>query len=96
MDVPADEKPMKKPLYCRDCRKLLEAVVWDGYTLLDLYDRDAPVVLPLRDGVEYELRCYRVTVHLDAEGNALRTQASNGGRNSLGNAVPMNILHLAF
>ncbi len=61
---------MKKSLYCRECRKLLEAVTWDGYTLLDLYDRDTPIVLPLRDGAEYEPRCYRVTVHLDVEDNA--------------------------
>lgn len=69
MDVPADKKPVRKSLYCRECRKLLETVAWDGYTLLDLYDRDTPVVLPLRDGAEYELRCYRVTIHLDTEDN---------------------------
>lgn len=61
---------MKKSLYCRECRKLLETVALDGYTLLDLYNRDAPAVLPLRDSAEYELRCYRVTIHLDAEDNA--------------------------
>jgi len=72
MDVPADGRPMKKSLYCRECRKLLETVAQDGYTLLDLYDRDAPAVLPLRDGVEYELRCYRMTVRLAAAANSYR------------------------
>ncbi len=77
MDVPANSKPMRKFLYCQKCRKLLEPVTREGYALLDLYDRAAPVVLPLRGGVEYKLRCYHVTIlaneadrtyHLKVEG----------------------------
>ena len=78
MDIPTDGKPMRKNLFCGECRKLLADVSDDGYALVDLYDRLAPVVLPIRDGAEYTLRCYTIAVtsgengsgyHLTVSGN---------------------------
>ena len=69
---------MRKNLFCRECRKLLADVSDDEYVLLNLYDRSAPVALPIRDGAEYTLRCYTITVtsgengsgyHLTVSGN---------------------------
>lgn len=65
MDIPAGGKPMRKNLFCRECHKLLANVSDDEYALLDLYDRSAPVVLSIRDGAEYSLRCYTITVISD-------------------------------
>lgn len=62
VNIPAGGKPMRKNLFCRECRKLLADVSDDGYALVDLYDRSAPVAFPIRDGAEYTLRCYTITV----------------------------------
>lgn len=68
MDIPADGKSMRKNLFCRECRELLADVSGDGYALLDLYDRSAPVAFPIRDGAEYTLRCYTIAIILDETG----------------------------
>lgn len=78
VNIPAGGKPMRKNLFCRECRKLLADVSDDEYVLLDLYDRSEPAVLPIRDGAEYTLRCYTIAVisgengsgyHLTVSGN---------------------------
>ena len=67
---------MRKNLFCRECRKLLADVSEDGYALVDLYDRSAPAGLPIRDGAEYTLRCYTITVISDENGSGYHLTVS--------------------
>ena len=54
-------------VFCRECRKLLADQ--DGYVLADLYVHGEPVVIPITEGMEQELRCYRITAGMNDEGD---------------------------
>jgi len=67
LDVPVTQEPVFKYNFCRDCRKLLADQ--DGYVLADLYVHGEPVVIPIADGMEQELRCYTITAAMNDEKN---------------------------
>lgn len=69
MDVPVIREPVFKYHFCRNCRKLL-ADQGGGYVLADLYVHGEPVVIPITDGMEQELRCYKITAVMNEEGDA--------------------------
>jgi len=68
LDVPVIREPIFKHRFCRDCRKLL-ADQGGGYVLADLYVHGEPVVIPIADGMEQELRCYTITAAMNDEKN---------------------------
>ena len=49
-------------LYCFDCRVTLAQTAVEGFVVLDLLDPDAAVVYEIKDGVEYTIRDYTVTI----------------------------------
>lgn len=68
LDVPVTKKPVFKYHFCRDCRKLLADQ--SGYVIADLYVHGEPVIIPIVDGMEQELRCYAITVIMNETGDA--------------------------
>ena len=69
LDVPVAKEPMLKYHFCRDCRKLLADQA--GYVIADLYVHGQPVVIPITDGMEQELRCYKITAVMNVEDNVI-------------------------
>lgn len=76
IDIPADEKPIKRRLYCKECREVLAKTADNGYAILDLYDRSAPVVFPIQDGMEYTLRCYEISINMNVEKHVYHLEIS--------------------
>ena len=68
-DVPVAKAPLFKYHFCRDCRKLLADQA--GYVIADLYVHGQPVVIPITDGMEQELRCYKITAVMNVEDNVI-------------------------
>ena len=62
LDVPVTKAPLFKHHFCRDFRKLLADQ--SGYVIADLYVPGAPVIIPITDGMEQELRCYKIMAAL--------------------------------
>ena len=69
LDVPVAKEPLFKYHFCRDCRKLLADQA--GYVIADLYVHGQPVVIPITDGMEQELRCYKITAVMNVEDNVI-------------------------
>jgi len=67
LDVPVIREPVFKYHFCRDCRKLLADQ--GGYVIADLYVHGEPVIIPIIDGMEQELRCYKITAELNGFGD---------------------------
>ncbi len=71
---------MFKYHFCRDCRKLL-ADQGGGYALTDLYVHGEPVVIPIADGMEQELRCYEITAAMNMEDSVLELKVEGTYKN---------------
>ena len=69
LDVPVAKEPLFKYHFCRDCRKLLADQA--GYVIADLYVHGQPVVIPITDGMEQELLCYKITAVMNVEDNVI-------------------------
>ena len=69
LDVPVAKEPLFKYHFCLDCRKLLADQA--GYVIADLYVHGQPVVIPITDGMEQELRCYKITAVMNVEDNVI-------------------------
>lgn len=69
LDVPVAKESLFKYHFCRDCRKLLADQA--GYVIADLYVHGQPVVIPITDGMEQELRCYKITAVMNVEDNVI-------------------------
>ena len=69
LDVPVTKEPLFKYHFCRNCRKLLADQA--GYVIADLYVHGQPVVIPITDGMEQELRCYKITAVMNVEDNVI-------------------------
>ena len=54
--------------FCSTCRELLEAYAQCGFVLADLRDPETPTIYPVEVGTDFEVRCYKVSVIEDAEG----------------------------
>ena len=67
LDVPVTKEPVFKYHFCRDCRMLLADQ--SGYVIADLYVHGEPVIIPIVDGMEQELRCYKITAQLNGFGD---------------------------
>ena len=69
LDVPVAKEPLFKYHFCRNCRKLLADQ--SGYVIADLYVHGQPMVIPVTDGMEQELRCYKITAVMKVEDNVI-------------------------
>ena len=74
LDVPVAKEPLFKYHFCRDCRKLLADQA--GYVIADLYVHGQPVVIPITDGMEQELRCYKITAVMNVEDNVIELKVA--------------------
>ena len=79
LDVPVAKEPLFKYHFCRDCRKLLADQA--GYVIADLYVHGQPMVIPVTDGMEQELRCYKITAAMNAEDNVIELKVEGTYKN---------------
>ena len=79
LDVPVAKEPLFKYHFCRDCRKLLADQA--GYVIADLYVHGQPVVIPITDGMEQELRCYKITAVMNVEDNVIELKVEGTYKN---------------
>lgn len=79
LDVPVTKEPVFKYHFCRNCRKLLADRA--GYVIADLYVHGQPVVIPIADGMEQELRCYKITAAMNAEDNVIELKVEGTYKN---------------
>ena len=66
--VPDGVEKYEEKYFCSACRELLEAYAQSGFVLADLREPETPTIYPVEDGTEFEVRCYKVSVIEDAEG----------------------------
>ena len=66
MDIPLSEKTAN-PALCRKCRKQLKGLLMDRYVLADLYDHKNKTIIPLKDGLCLNLRCYTITAQKEKD-----------------------------
>ena len=62
LDIPRSEKTVN-PALCKKCRKQLGGFVFDRYVLADLYNSEDKVIIPIKQDLFLELRCYEITAH---------------------------------
>ena len=79
LDVPVTKEPVFKYHFCRNCRKLLADQ--GGYVIADLYVHGQPMVIPITDGMEQELRCYKITAAMNAEDNVIELKVEGTYKN---------------
>ena len=79
VDVPVTKEPVFKYHFCRNCRKLLADQ--SGYVIADLYVHGQPKVIPVTDGMEQELRCYKITAAMNAEDNVIELKVEGTYKN---------------
>lgn len=79
LDVSLTKEPMFKYHFCRECRKLLADQ--NGYVIADLYVHGKPVIIPIVDGMEQELRCYKITAAMNAEDNVIELKVEGTYKN---------------
>ena len=63
--LPEENEPMDLTYFCESCQSLLNEVSDGSYVLLDLYDLDHIEVFAVRDGANYTIRDYDVSVIRD-------------------------------
>ena len=79
LDVPVAKEPLFKYHFCRDCRKLLADQ--GGYVIADLYVHGQPVIIPIVDGMEQALRCYKITAAMNMEDNVIELKVEGTYKN---------------
>ena len=48
---------------CRECKSHLNSLlIYDRYVLVDLYDADNKVIIPIAEGLDVDVRCYEIKV----------------------------------
>lgn len=60
-DIPVDANKYNPAHFCTDCRKLLGSFKNHAYVLVDTFEKDSPLILPITESVTYELRYYRIS-----------------------------------
>lgn len=66
IDVPNSDKT-SDPALCKDCKALLQGGYQGRYVLADLYDKENKMLIPIVDGTEMDLRCYKITMGKNEE-----------------------------
>lgn len=60
--VPDGIEKYKEKYFCSTCRELLKAYAHCGFVLADLRDHETPMIYPVEEGTEFEVRCYTVVI----------------------------------
>ncbi|MBR4030297.1 MAG: hypothetical protein IKJ06_02755 [Clostridia bacterium] len=55
------------PALCSDCRKQLPLGQTSRYTFADLYKKEEKILMPIKAGTTFSLRCYDVTTEENTE-----------------------------
>lgn len=66
--VPDGVEKYEEKYFCSTCRELLEPYAQCGFVLADLRKPETPTIYPVEVGTEFEVRCYKVSIIDDAEG----------------------------
>lgn len=66
--VPEEVEKYEEKYFCIACREQLEVYAGCGYVLADLRNPETPTIYPVETGTEFEVRCYKVTVTENDEG----------------------------
>lgn len=61
LSVPDEGEYKNNAWYCLQCRRILERY-GNGYVLLDLYEKECVMAYSILPNMEYEIRCYRITI----------------------------------
>ena len=67
--VPEKVEKYEEKYFCSACRELLEAYAKCGFVLVDLRKPETPMIYPVDAGTGFEVRCYKVSVTEDVEGD---------------------------
>ena len=60
INVPVFKKTTN-PALCRSCRKQLDGPLVARYMLVDLYDKERKILIPIDSDLSMSLRCYEIT-----------------------------------
>lgn len=63
LDIPTDS--ITNPSLCKSCRKQLGGLVVGRYVLVDLYSSGAKSMIPIKNDLALNLRCYHITAQLE-------------------------------
>lgn len=66
-DIPVEADKYNPARFCSDCRSLLASYKEHTYVLVDTFDEDSLLILPINDSVTYEMRCYRILTVCNSE-----------------------------
>lgn len=66
-DIPVDADIYNPDHFCNNCRKLLASYKEHAYVLVDIFDESSSLILPIKESVTYEIRCYRISAIYNAE-----------------------------
>lgn len=61
----------RNPALCKGCQELLQGGYTGRYVLADLYDMEVKMLIPIEDGTEIVLRCYKITMGRNEEKNRI-------------------------
>lgn len=62
LEAPIKSTGMQDGLFCNACRKLLKDSNCHGYILADLRNPNIPSVWPIKDGISFSVRCYKIDI----------------------------------
>lgn len=65
LDIPTES--ITNPTLCRNCKKQLGGLVVGRYVLADLYSSEDKNIIPIKDDLILELRCYHITSQLEED-----------------------------
>lgn len=66
-DIPCDADKFKASHFCSDCRNLLVSFKGHAFVLVDIFYAGKPLILPIKESVTYEIRCYRISTTYNFE-----------------------------
>ena len=69
--LPETDAPIAAALFCRDCRALLAVTATKGYILVDLYNLSDITAYAIKDGAEYTIRDYDISISTQKETGGL-------------------------
>jgi len=65
LDIPTER--ITNPALCKNCRKQLDRLVVGRYVLADLYNSEDKSIIPIKDDLTLDLRCYRITAQQEED-----------------------------
>ena len=65
LDIPTES--ITNPSLCKSCRKQLDGLVVSRYVLADLYSGEAKNIIPIKDDLTLDLRCYHITAQQEKD-----------------------------